>query len=234
MARFEWLAELLARFADEHILVYCGSRTQRAPAHLLHIDPEDWALATREIARYGCRWCALWAEQRPSDNSFLMNACYEQFGDYVVLRTQISITQPLVILSTELTELELILNRHSGLKDRLATTGILSSEQARQLGCLGHVGRASGQNYDLRRDSAYPPYDQFPIEVAVHTAGDVEARLHVRLAEIRQSLRLLQAFLLSRLPQEGAYRLLGNRRLNKQKVWVLSKAGVVKLSLMYV
>jgi len=440
MSQLDWISELIARFQDEHILVKKGSRTILAPAHVLHIEMEDWGRTGAEAARYGCRWCALWAEDQ--DKILLVNACYEKAGGYLVLRTRIapqtpqlaSITpfypaanrmerhtrdlfgiefighpdprrwtrhqawaahdyplrktfpvqgtvssltptdhdypflqahgagvydipvgpvhagiiepghfrfqavgetilnleehlgyvhkgiekiaegrdaqglaklaarisgdttvahtwaaclameraarlpipqraqllrailaererianhlgdigaicndvaftfafyqfsrlrelwqrasqqsfghrlmmdciipggvsvdleaphrlmqlQQISDLKTELTELEGILERHTGLEDRLATTGVLSQEHARKLGCVGYVGRASGQDYDVRRDSPYPPYDQFTIEVSRFTTGDVKARVLVRLAEIQVSLVLLEQFL---------------------------------------
>ncbi len=102
-------------------------------------------------------------------------------------------------LQTELHELEAILERHSGLEDRFATTGILSCERARQFGCLGYVGRASGCNYDVRRDSPYYPYTEFLFEVPLYKTGDVETRLQVRLDEIHISLHLMYQ-LLTQIP----------------------------------
>jgi len=456
MARFDWLSELLARFEDEHILVRRGSRTRLAPAHILNIDREDWGRTAQETARYGCRWCALWAEELTATDFpemadeieatgafFLITACFEKEGDYLILRTQIpetsanlishtlyypaanrterhirdlfgvtfsqhpderrwtrhqaweqeeyplrkhfpkngqnsqittspdnhypflqaqgigvyeipvgpvhagiiepghfrfqavgemilnleehlgyvhkgiekiaegrtaselarlaarvsgdstvahtwaacmameravrltippralmlraimaerervanhlgdigaicndvafafayyqfarlrelwqrlnqqtlghrllmdkiipggvqtDLSQESIIIhqlqiqqvSMELIELADILEHHTGLEDRLETTGILTVKQASQWGCLGYVGRASGQNYDVRRDSPYPPYERFKPEVPVLTAGDVSARVKIRLVEIQHSLQLLTQML---------------------------------------
>jgi len=480
MSRFDWLSELLARFQDEHILVHKGSGRLLAPAHILHIDSEDWGPATREAAFYGCRWCGSWAEDLPSEffshrhlgrcflekkmawadcfdesmsesekkDFFLLNTCYEKQGDYLVLRALLSKNSPTIYsqtnyypaanrierhiqdlfgiqfikhpdsrrwtrhqawseeqyplrknfpltgiaadtlavppdsqypflaasgvgvyempvgpvhagiiepghfrfqavgedilnleahlgyvhkgiekiaegrdamglarlaarvsgdstvahtwaacmameqatglkippraimlraimaeherianhlgdiggicnhvgfsfayyqfnrlreqwlrlnqasfghrlmmdciipggvkidltpekitqhlehgsrLHTELHELEDILEKHAGLEDRLVGTGILTPQQASQLGCLGYVGRASGVDYDVRHHAPYPPYNQFRFEIPLLTNGDVEARLHIRLAEIHVSLHLLY-HLLNYLP----------------------------------
>ncbi len=460
MARFDWLSELLARLEDEHILVRRGSHTQLAPAHVFYIDREDWGRIAQQTVRYGCRWCALWAEEltaidfpeiadelEVTDSFFLITVCLEKEGDYLILRTQIPYKTPILISQTlyypaanrserhthdlfgvtflqhpderhwtrhqawgaeeyplrkhfpkngqnppdytppdshypflqaqgigvyeipvgpvhagiiepghfrfqavgetilhveqhlgyvhkgvekiaegrtaqelarlaarvsgdstvahtwaacmameraihlkvppralllraiiaererianhlgdigaicndvafafahyqlarlrelwqrlnqkiwghrllmdviipggvrvdlsaeqitlqqsqiqrfreELIELAGILERHTGLEDRLATTGVLTTDQASQLGCLGYVGRASGQNYDVRRDSPYSPYHQFQLEVPVLRTGDVEARVQIRIAEINHSLHLLTQ-LLEQLP----------------------------------
>ncbi len=98
-------------------------------------------------------------------------------------------------LRRELATLYPILDDHPSLEDRLATTGVLSAEQARRLGCLGYVGKASGLDYDLRRDHPYAPYDRLHVHSPTFTAGDVEARMQVRMQEILDSLELLVTLL---------------------------------------
>ena len=66
-------------------------------------------------------------------------------------------------LSRELNCLLAIIGDHPSLEDRLATTGILSPEDARCLGSLGYVGKASGIDYDVRRDHGYAPYTDLEI-----------------------------------------------------------------------
>lgn len=84
-----------------------------------------------------------------------------------------------------------VIDDHPSLDDRLLDTGILSPADARALGCTGYVGKASGQAFDLRRDNPYPPYDTLNLEPANETAGDVAARVRVRMTEIRGSLKLM-------------------------------------------
>ena len=81
------------------------------------------------------------------------------------------------------------------LEDRLIGTGVLSPGDARSLGCTGYVGKASGQAFDVRRHSPYPPYDQVRVETPVLQEGDVAARVQVRMAEVRGSLALLDQLL---------------------------------------
>lgn len=103
-------------------------------------------------------------------------------------------------LQRELDELEPILDNSQSLRGRTVSTGMLSYEDAEQLGCLGYVGRASGLTFDARIDSAYPPYDRLQLSRTSQTAGDVDARLRQRLGEIRSSLALL-AQVLERLQE---------------------------------
>ncbi len=88
----------------------------------------------------------------------------------------------------------------ASLQDRTATTGILSDELARQFGAGGYVGRASGRNFDARKTLAYAPYDQLEFEVPVFEAGDVNARVWVRIREVEQSVALIEQ-ILRRLPE---------------------------------
>lgn len=81
------------------------------------------------------------------------------------------------------------------LQDRTATTGIVSETLVRRFAAGGHVGRASGRDFDARRDLAYPPYDGLRLAIPVRTAGDVDARVWIRIEEIRASLDLLDQIL---------------------------------------
>ncbi|HZP77762.1 MAG TPA: hydrogenase expression protein HypE [Pseudolabrys sp.] len=90
----------------------------------------------------------------------------------------------------------------ASLQDRTVTTGIVKPDYARQFGAGGYIGRASGRNFDARRDLAYAPYDTLSFDVPVLDAGDVNARVWIRIREVEQSLSLLEQ-LLDRLP-DGA------------------------------
>ncbi|BBF93290.1 hydrogenase expression protein HypE [Blastochloris tepida] len=81
------------------------------------------------------------------------------------------------------------------LLDRTVTTGTVKPADVRRFAAGGHVGRAAGRDFDTRRDHAYPPYDRIPPIVALREAGDVDARLWVRIDEVGDSIRLIRAFL---------------------------------------
>jgi Ni,Fe-hydrogenase III large subunit len=83
----------------------------------------------------------------------------------------------------------------ASLQDRTVATGVLQPALARQFGAGGYVGRASGRAFDARRTPGYPPYDSLRFEVPVLQAGDVNARVWVRIREVEQSLALLEQIL---------------------------------------
>ena len=87
----------------------------------------------------------------------------------------------------------------ASLQDRTSGTGALTHDLATQFGAGGFVGRASGRNFDVRSNFAYPPYDQLTFNVPVLADGDVDARVWIRIKEVKQSLSLVEQ-ILARLP----------------------------------
>ncbi|HBK07957.1 MAG TPA: hydrogenase expression protein HypE [Acetobacteraceae bacterium] len=81
------------------------------------------------------------------------------------------------------------------LQDRTVTTGTLKPELAARFAPGGYVGRASGRDFDARRDLAYAPYDTLTFTIPVLKEGDVNARVWIRLNEITESLSLLTRLL---------------------------------------
>ena len=98
-------------------------------------------------------------------------------------------------LRTELTEIITALDLNTSLEDRLYTAGFLSEDIAKAFGTLGYVGRASGQDFDVRRDAPYPPYDQVKVKVALENQGDIASRFWIRYKEIRTALALIEKFI---------------------------------------
>lgn len=108
--------------------------------------------------------------------------------------------QELKQLRKELDEIIPAIDLNSSLEDRLYTAGFLSEQTARDFGALGYVGRASGQDFDVRRDAPYSPYDQLEFNVALENQGDVASRVWIRIKEIFASMKLLRQ-MLEQLPE---------------------------------
>ncbi|NOY63496.1 MAG: Ni,Fe-hydrogenase III large subunit [Gammaproteobacteria bacterium] len=66
-----------------------------APAHLLHLDVEDWGRTAAVAKELDCRWCALWAEQLDAE-TLQVNACLSREGDYFVLRAAVPLATPVL------------------------------------------------------------------------------------------------------------------------------------------
>ena len=76
--------------------------------------------------------------------------------------------------------------------NRLKGVGYLSAPDAIALGVTGPPMRASGVDFDLRRDMPYSGYEKFQFKVPVSTDGDCWARYVVRLEEMRESVKMIQ------------------------------------------
>lgn len=106
----------------------------------------------------------------------------------------------LATLRAGLPPLVALYDETASLQDRTVGAGIVRPALARQFGAGGHVGRASGRDFDARRDLAYAPYDVLRFEVPVLQEGDVNARIWIRIREIEQSLSILDQ-ILQAMPQ---------------------------------
>jgi NADH-quinone oxidoreductase subunit D len=76
--------------------------------------------------------------------------------------------------------------------NRLKGVGHLSAAEAIALGVTGPPLRASGVDFDLRRDRPYSGYEKFQFKVPTSAVGDTWARYEVRLIEMRESVKIIQ------------------------------------------
>jgi NADH-quinone oxidoreductase subunit D len=91
-----------------------------------------------------------------------------------------------------LDDIERLLNDNRIFKQRTVDIGVIDREQALAWGMSGPVLRASGHAWDLRRTQPYDVYDRLEFDIPVSDDGDCYARYLVRMAEMRQSLRIVQ------------------------------------------
>ncbi|NUW43708.1 NADH-quinone oxidoreductase subunit D [Nonomuraea rhodomycinica] len=76
---------------------------------------------------------------------------------------------------------------------RTKGVGVLRHEQIMQYGVSGPIARASGVDFDLRRDQPYLAYPELPVKVVTREAGDCHARFEVLLEQLKVSLDLADA-----------------------------------------
>ena len=89
-------------------------------------------------------------------------------------------------------DMERLLNRNKIFVDRTKGVGILTKEEAINRSATGPIARASGVTRDLRKDEPYLSYGDFDFQVCCAQAGDCYARYLVRMAEMRESLKIIQ------------------------------------------
>lgn len=103
-------------------------------------------------------------------------------------------------IQRELAELTSTMLASQSLLDRMQTTGVLPTEEAKALGAVGPAARASGIDRDLRRDLPYAAYGELDFAVPLQTKGDVFCRIKQRMEEAEQSFGLVRQAI-EKLPQ---------------------------------
>ncbi|SEF59276.1 NADH dehydrogenase subunit D [Bryocella elongata] len=93
---------------------------------------------------------------------------------------------------SKIAEYEGLLQNNPIWRNRLMGVGILSAADAIALGVTGPPLRASGVDFDVRRDMPYSSYEKFQFNVPVSSVGDVWARYEVRMQEMRESVKICQ------------------------------------------
>ena len=88
-------------------------------------------------------------------------------------------------------EYETLLTDNRIWKQRTVDIGIVTPEQALQLGFTGPMLRGSGVEWDLRKKQPYEVYDRVNFDIHVGVTGDTYDRYLVRMEEMRQSNRII-------------------------------------------
>jgi NADH-quinone oxidoreductase subunit D len=96
------------------------------------------------------------------------------------------------ILPEKIDEYTNLLTGNPIFRNRLRGVGYLSAADAIALGVTGPPLRASGVDFDLRRDMPYSSYEKFQFKVPVSDDADCWARYEVRLVEMRESVKIIQ------------------------------------------
>jgi NADH-quinone oxidoreductase subunit D len=89
-------------------------------------------------------------------------------------------------------EYERLLTKNRIWMGRTKGVGVINRSDAVSLGLSGPSARASGVDWDVRRDEPYEAYDELEFKVPVRQEGDVYARYIVRIEEMKQSCAMLR------------------------------------------
>src|SRR5690606_40847460 len=89
-------------------------------------------------------------------------------------------------------EYETLLTDNRIWKQRTVNIGVVSPERALALGFSGPMLRGSGIAWDLRKKQPYEVYDRMDFDIPVGVNGDCYDRYLVRVAEMRQSNRIIR------------------------------------------
>ena len=95
-------------------------------------------------------------------------------------------------VAKEYINIEHIMWEQNNFINRVRTTGIIKERTAYDLAMVGVGARASGLTRDSRKDMGFGIYDEFDFNVVTETSGDVEARIKVRIAEVKESMKIIR------------------------------------------
>lgn len=101
-----------------------------------------------------------------------------------------------------LDEIEDLLTSNRIWRARTIGIGVVTAEDALNLGFTGVMVRGSGVRWDLRKAQPYEAYDRVEFDVPVGTKGDTYDRYLCRMEEMRQSLRIIEQCLNKMPPGE--------------------------------
>ena len=116
----------------------------------------------------------------------------------------------LELLPKRLDQYEAVLDRNEIWLQRMKNVGIVDEQTLLSLGVTGPLLRAAGNPWDLRKAMPYSSYEHFDFRIPVGTVGDNYDRYRVRMAEMRESAKIIEQAL-DGLP-EGPF-ITGNRKV---------------------
>lgn len=110
-------------------------------------------------------------------------------------KTRTYLAQSLDRISGPMAEYRRLFETNGSILRRTKGVGVLSRKDARYLGVIGPVARASGLSFDVRKAAPYAVYDRLEFDIPCFEDGDVWARAMVRIGEVEQSIRILRQVL---------------------------------------
>ncbi len=118
-------------------------------------------------------------------------------------------------------ECEKLLNSNRIFVERLDGVGVISADDAIQIGFTGPNLRGSGVEFDLRRATPYMFYNEIDFKIPVYKEGDCLSRYFVRADETRESVKIIRQ-ILDKMPQ-GEIMANNPKRVLPKKTEIYSK-----------
>jgi NADH-quinone oxidoreductase subunit D len=125
---------------------------------------------------------------RLTTHAFRIGGCqYESYAGF-----EKDVKKFLTFVAPKIDEYEELLTTNRIWVERTKKVGVISAKDCIAYGVTGPVLRASGVKWDIRKAQPYAAYKEFEFEVPTGHNGDTYDRYLVRMAEMRQSLRIIQ------------------------------------------
>lgn len=125
---------------------------------------------------------------RLTTHAFRIGGClYETYDGF-----EDDVSKFCTFVAPKIDEYETLLTTNRIWLERTKGVGYISAEDCKALGVTGPVLRASGVKWDLRKAQPYANYQDFEFDIPTGQNGDTYDRYMVRIAEMRQSLRIIR------------------------------------------
>jgi NADH-quinone oxidoreductase subunit D len=180
---------------------------QRINSHLVWLGTHGMELGAVSVMLYCFRERELLLNINEMIAGFRMFPSYMRVGG---LREDLprgfhgAVTSFLDRFLPKLDEYEDLLTENEIYRERSQNVGRISKDDALAMGLVGPIGRAAGVSYDVRKVFPYLGYETFDFHVPVRTEGDVYARYLVRVAEMRESVKICRQAL-ARITPTGPF-----------------------------
>ena len=177
----------------------------RIASHLVWVATGGMELGAVSVMLYGFRERELILDIFEAITGLRMNHAYIRPGGVIMDLPEDGprrIARFLDAMPARIDDYERLLNDNPIWLERNVGVGVLSAEDALAFGVTGPLLRAAGVAVDLRKDEPYSGYETYDFDVPVRTEADSYARYLLRIAEMRESLRIAEQAL-ARLEEPG-------------------------------
>ena len=185
----------------------------RIASHLIWLGTSALDLGSTSVFLYCLRERELILDLFEMSSGARMHTRYFQVGgvaEDIPAGFEAKLREFLAVMPKRADEYGAILNANEILLQRLRGTCALDAETLLGLGVTGPLLRAAGNPWDLRKAAPYSSYGDFEFKIPVGTVGDNYDRYAVRLAEIYESVKIIEQAM-DGLP-EGPY-ITGDRKV---------------------
>ncbi len=167
----------------------------RISSHLVWMGTSALDLAAMSVFLYAMREREMILDIKEMVSGARMMTTYIRPGGVwrdVPVEFEDAVRHFLDIMPSRLDEYESLLTTNPLFLDRTQGIGQITTAQCLEWGITGPLLRASGMAYDTRKARPYSGYEQYDFDIPTAPGGDIYSRYLVRVAEVRQSLRIVR------------------------------------------
>jgi NADH-quinone oxidoreductase subunit D len=182
--------EMPTRVNDIRVLI---AELQRLSSHLIWLGTHGMEIGAVSMLFYAVRERELLLNINELIAGFRFFPSYIRIGG---LREDLprgfhqTVNEFLTRFPGKIDEFEGLLTKNDIFRRRTEGVGVVTLDNAFAWGLVGPIARAAGSDYDVRKYFPYIGYETYDFKVPTATEGDVYARYRVRVAEMRESVKI--------------------------------------------